>query len=335
MRSNQGEKTIRSWLVIGIIASLLFMGNFQRANADWRTDLGVFRIGIVVGNDVGDNAARVEPFRLAIAKALGMKVEIFPARNMVALIEALRSSRIEYAIYSASAYATTWVLCECVEPLVLPMADDQTSMFRSIIITKQSGPKQLSELTIDNMAIPISNAVGAYEIALFELKEQGVLPEGLSSSSKLKSSEQALNEFYAGKYGALLGWRSLAGDRFTGYSRGSLKELANRDGGEATAYKVLWESSDIPHSPHAIRKNIPAEAKEILKTLLQQISLDDLAAYDAIETQYGGGFALARQDQFSPLVEYVHAELGGLDDAVKVTGGVVKAETNTGEKVKK
>lgn len=342
MQSNQGRKTLRSWLetlvqyrvLLAVLTSLIFTGSYGISKADWRTDLGVFRVGIVVGEDVAGNLARVELFRLALSDALGMNVEIFPARNTSSLIEAHRGSRIEYAIYSASAYAATWILCECVEPLVLPLAVDQTSTFRAVIISGPSGPGNLGDLTPKNLAIPRSRAVGASEIAVYELEKQGVLPKGISEltlTGELMTLEQAVNGVLDGKFGAMLGWSSMAGDKLSGYSRGSLKALAEANGGEAKGYNIIWQSLDIPHPPHAIRKNLPSEAKRILRETLQQMFLEDPGAYDSIELQYGGGFEVARHGQFSSVLDFVRAKMGIKGASSEVTGEVLGAGEGTGE----
>ena len=329
MQSNQAGNTlglwlksfVRNWVLLAIMWLMIFAGSYGNSKADWRTDLGIFRIGIVVGEDVDGTLARVEPFRLALAEALGMNVEIYPARNMSSLIEAHRGSRIEYAIYSASAYAATWILCECVEPLVLPLAVDQTSKFRAVIISGPSGPRNLSSLKIENLAIPRSRGVGAYEIAIYELEKQGVFVKG-GSEGKVMSSEQAVNGLLEGRYGALLGWSSMTGDSFSGYSRGSLRALAEANGREAAGYTIIWQSLDIPHSPHAIRNNLSSEAKRILRETLQQMFLADPSAYDSIELEYGGGFEIARHGQFSSVLDFVRAKMGIIGASSEVTGEV-------------
>ena len=76
------------------------------ASADWREDIGTFRVGIVAEPGAGNTIAGLAELNDAFSKALGLKVEFFVARSYAALIDAQASSRIEYAIYSASAYAS-------------------------------------------------------------------------------------------------------------------------------------------------------------------------------------------------------------------------------------
>src|SRR5438445_3471984 len=76
------------------------------ARADWRDDIGTFRIGIVAEPGAGNTVPGLALLTQSFTNALGMKVEFVVARDYAALIEAQANARIEYAIYSATAYAT-------------------------------------------------------------------------------------------------------------------------------------------------------------------------------------------------------------------------------------
>lgn len=336
MQCNQRKKTLLKRVFAPVLAFIVGLSCFSisvNAQTDWRRDLGVFRVGVVIGNDATGNAGSVEPFRLALAEALNMNVEIFPARDISSLIEAHRSSRIEYAIYSATAYAATWILCECVEPLVIPLALDQTSSYQAVVISTPSGPVDLGQVTPQNLAIPRSGTLGSIEIALYELEEQGVPIDG-AALKVIKSSEQAVREVVEGKFSALLGWSSMKGSVFSGYSRGSLRALIEETGGNGDGYKIIWKSSDIPHPPHAIRKNLPIEAKLILRNTLEKLFAEDPVAYDSIELQYGGGFSVARHGQFSSVIKFARAKMGIRGSSSEITGvvaGASKSVPDTGQ----
>ena len=72
----------------------------------------------------------------AYARALGIPVEIFVARDYAALIDAQATARVDYAIYSTTAYATTSLLCGCVEPVVAPVGEDGATGIRAILVTR-------------------------------------------------------------------------------------------------------------------------------------------------------------------------------------------------------
>ena len=70
------------------------------ARADWRKDLGTFRIGISATDAKSLSAAETDKLTAGYAAALGMPVEVVILRDYPALIDAQVSSRIEYAIYT-------------------------------------------------------------------------------------------------------------------------------------------------------------------------------------------------------------------------------------------
>ena len=71
------------------------------AHADWRKDLGTFRIGISATDAKSLSPVETGKMSAGYAAALGMPVEIVVLRDYPALIDAQVSSRIEYAIYTA------------------------------------------------------------------------------------------------------------------------------------------------------------------------------------------------------------------------------------------
>jgi phosphonate transport system substrate-binding protein len=277
------------------------------AKADWRKDIGTFRIGVVAKGNLDDTYAKIEPFRLAIAEALGLNVEIFIAKNYRTLINAHIAARIEYAIYSATAYASIWSNCKCVEPIVIPRSHGGAASYKSVIISSDNGPKQLGDLVSSKMTGLSKSSFAGHKFAVFELESAGVSLPGTINFSD--SGEEAIREFVSGKYDAIIGWSSLNGDPREGYSSGTLKLIAELNGGTSVPYRIIWQSSAIPHRPHVIKKNLAGEAKILLRNTLSAMFENDPVAYDAVEPVFGGGFVNARHGQFLPIIDYVNSLL--------------------------
>ena len=72
----------------------------------------------------------------AYSQALGIPVEIFVARDYAALIDAQATARVDYAIYSTTAYATAALLCSCVEPVVAPVGEDGATGIVAVLVTR-------------------------------------------------------------------------------------------------------------------------------------------------------------------------------------------------------
>src|SRR5205085_1730708 len=81
-------------------------------------------------------------------------VEFVVARDYAALIDAQASARIEYAIYSATAYATALQRCGCVEPLVAPVDTDGAAGIRSVLLTRDGKLSGLAAMETHRIAMP-------------------------------------------------------------------------------------------------------------------------------------------------------------------------------------
>ncbi|MFK7901756.1 MAG: PhnD/SsuA/transferrin family substrate-binding protein, partial [Nitratireductor sp.] len=81
----------------------------SHVNAEWQKDIGTLRVGLVTGENISQNLNYAEPFKLALQDALGINVELYPAKDYASLVTAHTEGRVEYAILSASAYAATHV----------------------------------------------------------------------------------------------------------------------------------------------------------------------------------------------------------------------------------
>lgn len=279
------------------------MGLSGPALADWRDEVGSFRVAIAAMDDPQAAALRMEPFRLALEQALGLPVEIVTMRDFPAIVEAASRSRIEYAVYSASAHAAAFARCECVEPLVTATFADGSAAYRQILVARSDGPASLEQMRGRKIAMVEGSALGGGMLALHELKKAGLdIEGGAAIRLPFPDSAAAMASLADGSADALLGWSSAPGEPEASPARGTLRQIAERAGEGSPGVKVIWESSPVPHPVHAVRKNLAGEAKTILRSVLGNLFATDPLAYDAVEPYFGGGFVAARQSQFDALV---------------------------------
>ncbi|MEZ5871487.1 MAG: PhnD/SsuA/transferrin family substrate-binding protein [Nitratireductor sp.] len=268
---------------------------------DWRADLGVFRIGIVGGNDLREASARAEPFRLALEEGLSMPVEVFATRDYPALIDAAARSRIEYAVLSPLALAAVEKSCDCFEPLVSARSGDGTDAYRMILIAPVDGAQNPAGLSGAAVGAIRSSGAGGLQLSLLELAEIGLdLKQAPNRLVLFENGVDIMDAMRKGEIAAMIGWSTLTGDPAEGYSKGTLQQMAAA-GDDVTAYRSVWQSTPIPYRVHAVRNNLDAEAKTTLRTILPEMFAGDPVAYDSIEPVYGGGFFAARPSQFTGL----------------------------------
>ena len=95
-----------------------------------------FRIGLIAEPGGGQTVTGLAVLKQAYAQALGIPVEIFVARDYAALIDAQATARVDYAVYSTTAYATAALLCACVEPVAAPVGEDGATGIKAILVTR-------------------------------------------------------------------------------------------------------------------------------------------------------------------------------------------------------
>ncbi len=240
------------------------------AKADWRKELGTFRIGIIEAQGAQYSPVDLENIRTAYAGALGMPVEIFQARDFPSLIDAHASSRIEYAVYTAEAYATAYLSCQCIEPLAAPLAEDGSTGMRTALIVD-------TNLSLSNLAmskgIGISgvSSLSTFGVALASFQVNGIKFTGAEPWIQLDDSMSSMIE----KFRAAL----LDGFFVSVPARQSLNQVLGADTSVSQALensgrkaKAVWLSDTFPFGPHAVRTNLAPEAKTILLKMLKELA---------------------------------------------------------------
>lgn len=273
---------------IGAIAGLaLLLTLASAARADWREDLGTFRIGVVAAPGAGAVIEGAAAIRAAYGKALGMTVELFVARDYAALIDAQAASRIEYAIHTAASYATAWRTCSCVEPIAAPVSADGATGIRSILVA-HAGDLSVDALAKRRVASGPPDSASGYLVPLAEFEPGGKPMTGDEGwLVRVASESEAERLFLDGKVDAMFGFVPSSGTP-AGPAGGTLERLAMAGGGE---FRVLWTSGLLRFGPHAVRASLPAEAKDALKTFLTTLRDAEPEIYELIERHRGGGFA--------------------------------------------
>ncbi len=276
-----------------------------QSKADWRTTLGVFRVGIVTGDASVLAARRAEPFRVALQDALGLPVELFPVRQEARLIDALKASRIEYAILSTSAFAIAQKTCKCAEPLVSPQTPGGIRAIHSVLYAPAALSGSVESFAGKTIIIPGKRSFSGYQAPLHFFGERGYrLGSAQWPLLDAETATEAAKALLAGDGQALFGWKSedVDGSSPASTSRETLAILRDLSGKESDAFAAIWQSPPLRFGPHVVRPNLHQDAKAILLRVLRNLKQQDRDAYDAIEPDFGGGFVPASIADYSDLV---------------------------------
>jgi len=280
------------------------------ARADWRDDIGTFRIGIVAEPGGGNTVPGLARLTEAYTNALGMKVEFVVARDYAALIEAQASGRVQYAVYSALAYAAASERCGCVEPLVAPVDADGAVGIRSVLVTRDGKISDLGAVASHRIAVAPLDNVGGSLLPLAELSAGSVRIAQDSPFLERAGSATAAEEMLShGQADGLFGWEPADADGQPGNSGGTLARLEVA-GIPRSSLRVLWTSGLLRYGPHAVRIDLDPEAKRRLMVFLTNLKSLTPDVYDLMESAHSGGFVPVTSKDYAVAAAIVRLEAG-------------------------
>jgi len=307
---NSEEKRSRSMLTtaslagfaLGVVALLLALP----ALADWREDIGTFRVGVVAEPGAGNTIAGLAELNDAYSRALGIKVEFLVASSYPALIDAHASGRIEYAIYSASAYAAAYQRCECVEQLVAPVGEDGSTGIRSVLIARDGTLPSLADLTGRRIALLPADSITGNQMPLAAFQPNGKPLSGEESFFVQVASAEAAETLLAeGGVDGIFGWMPAAG---AGQEiEGGTVARLEAAGMEKSRLAVVWRSDLLRYGPHAVSHGLDPEPKRRLTAFLTGLKETAPVLYERLETHRLGGFTAASQSDYAAALEMVKA----------------------------
>ncbi|MGX7876637.1 phosphate/phosphite/phosphonate ABC transporter substrate-binding protein [Mesorhizobium sp. ORM6] len=281
------KAALKAWATLMVVHGAFWCGP---ARADWRDDIGTFRIGIVAGPGAGDTVQGLAQLTQAFTNALGMKVEFVVARDYAALIEAQADARIEYAIYSATAYATALQRCGCVEPLVAPVDSDGAAGIRSVLLTRDGKLPGLADMDAHRIAMPPPDSVAGSLLPLAGLSAEHVkIAEDAPFLVRADSAAAAEKMLFDGRVDALFGWVTATADGQPLLADGTQARL-EAAGLSPLAFRVVWTSGLLRYGPHAVRSDLDPEAKRRLTVFLTNLKSTTPDVYDLLESKHSGGF---------------------------------------------
>jgi phosphonate transport system substrate-binding protein len=300
--------TLLSRALGGFLAATIAL-SAGSALADWRDDFKVLRVGILGGSDATYRLATLEPFRVYLQDKTGVPVEIVPAATYDALIDAQANGEVDYAIYSATAYGTAVVKCDCVEAFAAPVAADGALGFYSILVARAGDAiPSLGGAEGKRLGLGPADSVTGSIVPRHAFTVAHIDPEDyFLSISEYPSPEEAINALLRGEVDLAAAWSSLTGSERLGYAFGTLSRMVGEGTLTMDRVRVVWQSQLIPFGPHALRTGLPSELKSLLSGALLTMARSDTEALDAVDRAGfgGGGFATPDPSLYALVIELV------------------------------
>jgi len=300
--------TLLSRVLGGLLAASLALAA-PSTLAAWRDDVKVLRVGILGGTDPAYRLATLEPFRVYLQDKTGVPVEIVPAATYDALIDAQAGGQVDYAIYSATAFATAVVKCDCVEAFAAPVAADGSLGFYAILVGRAGDSiATLAGAEGKRIGLGPADSVAGSIVPRHAFAAEGIDPDTyFLGITEFPAPEEAVKAMLRGEVDVAAAWSSLTGSESLGYSFGTLNRLVTEGMLGMERIRIVWQSRLIPFGPHALRTGLPAELKGVLSGALLSMAREDPEALDAVDRLGfgGGGFASPDPSLYALVIELV------------------------------
>ena len=245
-------------------------------SADWRNEIGTFKIGLVRGWSSDMSRLALTRVENVFAKALGTPVKVVVFERFTSLMDAQADGRIDLAAYSARSFATLRMMCECVDALATPTGlAGQTGQ-----IAVLAGDKSvLSSLAkIGNAKLGrIANA----PIASDDMLRGTLMVNGRPITGKeefwveFPDVATAMNAYEAKQIDGFFipAVANLESASEAGNPELNLLQMP-ADAGAKRPVTAVWRSAFWPYGPMAIRDNLASDAKTILLRTFEQLDVN-------------------------------------------------------------
>lgn len=259
-------------------------------NTDWRNEIGTFKIGLVRGWSSDMSRLALTRVENVFSKALGIPVKVVVFERFTSLMDAQADGRIDLAAYSARAFATLRLMCECVDALATPATS-----------SGQTG--QIAILAGDSARIPSLAKIGSSKlgrIAASSIASDDMLRGAMIINGKTVSGKERfwvdfpdyVSAAKAYQAGQIDGFVIHTATSFDGAADAFLPELnsASQAGTVKRNIESLWRSSFWLYGPIAARTNLAGDAKMIVLRTLEQMDVAEPLAHATLSEGLGGAF---------------------------------------------
>ncbi len=243
----------------------------------WQKKYPEISYGVISVETAVDILKSQEKFVEYASKELGVKVKLFTASEYAGIMNGLAAGQVQVGWLGASSYASTFMDCECVEPIA-GAQDLQGAMgYNSVMIVKADSPyKSFKDLKGKTVARNDPHSTSGFTIPTVAWAEMGTPIDKYFKSPLSGGHQQTIMGVLNGTYDAGFTWTTL-GDGFGAIRKMLDKGLLKRD-----QIRVIWTSSLIPTPPVVIRSDLPTNMKADLVKLFLRLEENDPSLAEAV-----------------------------------------------------
>ena len=297
-----GRRSVLLSVVGALVGAAMTLSASQSVADDymggWQKDFPTVKYGVISIETAVDILKSQEKFAAYAAKELGINFEVFTASEYAGIMNALSAGQIQVGWLGASSYATTWLDCECVEPIAGAQDPFGAMGYNSVLIVKADSPYQSYEdLKGKTVARNDPHSTSGFLIPTVSWSEMGTPVDKYFNSPLSGGHQQTIVGVLNGTFDGGFTWTT-KDDGFGALRKMIDKGLLNRED-----IRVVWTSDLIPTPPVVIRKDLPPNMKADLVKLFLRLDEHDPALAEAVGQGKNLGLQRVYHEDYVPVIK--------------------------------
>ncbi len=272
--------------IVSALAALAFGATtalgVQHAAADtyvggWQDDYPEVSYGVISVETAVDTIKSQKKFVEYASKELGVEFKLFTAAEYAGIVNGLAAGQVHVGWLGASSFASTYMDCECVEPIAGAQNLQGGMGYNSVLIVKTDSPAQSHEdLKGKTVARNDPHSTSGFLIPTVSWYKMGTPIDEYFNSPLSGGHQQTIVGVLNGTYDGGFTWTTL-NDGFGAIRKMMDKGLLQRD-----QIRVIWTSPLIPTPPVVILKSLPVAMKTDLVKLFLRLEENDPELAEAV-----------------------------------------------------
>ena len=161
----------------GLLSTSTALSEDREGNREEQIESKCIRIGATPGEDIAKITSQYEVFLKFLEKKLGYKVELFTATDYASVIEAMRSKKIDVAMFGPLSYVLASSIADA-EAFASDYRKNTGSFYKAyVIVHPDSGIENLTQLKGKKFAFVDPASTGGYMIPKLEMLNMGIDPD--------------------------------------------------------------------------------------------------------------------------------------------------------------
>ena len=272
-------------ILTGVVAVLFGVASVFSANtaqADeyiggWQKDYPVVSYGVISVETAVDTLKSQQKFVDYASKELGVKFKLFTAAEYAGIVNGLAAGQVHVGWLGASSYASTYMDCQCVEPIAGAQNLQGGMGYNSVLIVKSDSPyMKYEDLKGKTVARNDPHSTSGYLIPTVAWAEKHGAIDKYFKSPLSGGHQQTIVGVLNGTFDGGFTWTTL-GDGF-----GAIRKMIDKGLLDRKAIRVIWTSALVPTPPVTILKKLPENMKADLVKLFLRLEENDPEMAEAV-----------------------------------------------------